>query len=554
MPLILGIGGSDHDVHACLVRDDVVLFSVEEERISRRKYGLGGNLLEGLARNYCLAAAGIDLDAVDEVVVDSILPPTAYLGCRSRARRLDHHLAHSASSYFTSGFDSAAVLVIDNAGDLVRENGEPALQATSWYRAHGRSIELAGRVTSSNWHEGRKLMGAPYQRGDGDHSLGHLYKKFTGALGFRHNGGSSDKASDFYFPEDGITMGLASFGDQRYVDPVWSLVELREKGQYRLPLNDGRLDAMLATWLRDQSFENRAAVAAAVQEVLTRILLHLVENALDVTGETRLCLAGGVAMNSVANGVLRSKSSALEIHVPPVPGDNGTGLGAALWAATRQSNARVPRYGPYGGRRYSDQEVRAALEALDVDQYAVCEPSERELIEAVALSLTKGRIVAWFEGGSEHGRRALGHRSLLCDPRSVELRDHLNRIKGRAAFRPVAPVVPLEFASHYFDTARESAHMQFVVGVRGAMRSRLAGVTHVDGTARIQTVTREQHTRLHALLLEFGRLGGVPVLSNTSFNLAGEPLVETPVEAVSCFRSRQIDMLVLEDKLVTRVR
>lgn len=550
-PRILGLGGSDHDVHACILREDEVVVAVEEERLSRKKYGLGGNLMEGLARHYCLDAAGLTLADMDTVVADAILAPSALLACRSRARAFDHHLAHAACAWLTSGFERGAILVVDNAGGLVEEGGASFLQATSWYRASGREIERLGQVGSTGWKEGRRVAGQPYQRGDGDHSIGHFYKKISGALGYRFPHGAPREG--FYFPEDGITMGLASFGDERWLEPLWRHVILEDDGGFRIVLNDGRLDHDLDTWLEDDSFENRAAVAAAGQEVLTRLLCHLVDHLVERTGETRLCLGGGVAMNSAANGEILRRTRVEQLYVPPSPGDNGTGLGAALWTASRDPQRPIPSCSVYGGRVYGDEEIVAALGELDPARSEVRCLEDDELIDEVAQRLADGQLIAWFEGGSENGRRALGHRSLLADPRTEKTRDRINRdVKRRQMFRPFAPVVPEERASELFAVDQPSPYMQIVFPVRTAWRERLAAVTHVDGSARLQTVRADQHPRWHRLLLAFEERSGVPVLLNTSFNGRGEPIVETPLEAVRGFQGLGIEGLVLENRLVIR--
>lgn len=556
METVLGLGGSDHDVHACLIRSGKVVVAVEEERISRNKYGLGGNLLEGHARKYCLEYAGIGMDEVDHILADAILAPTALLCCRKRARRLDHHLAHAATAWFTSGFETGAVLVVDNAGGLVNEGGVEGLQATSYFHAEGRKLELVKRVLSQNWHEGPRVAGAVYQRGDGDHSLGHFYKKVSGALGFGYYpaGRGAKGAEGFYFPEDGKTMGLASYGDLRYLDDLWRLAELLPGGEYRLALNDGHLDALLRGWLEPEAdFETRAAVAAAAQEVLTRIMCHLVEYLIEATGERKVCLSGGVAMNSMTNGQILQRTSVERLYVPPMPGDNGTGIGAALWAVARRPEQAIPAYSVYSGRPYGSEEVDRALARLDPEKFSVCEPSAERLLEEVAARLARGEVFGWFEGGSENGRRALGHRSILADPRDWKMRDHLNyEVKCREPFRPFAPVVIEESASEFFDLPQPSPYMQIVVPVRPPWRAGLGAVTHVDGTARVQTVREDEHPRLYRLLKCFEREGGVPVLLNTSFNGRGEPIVETPEDAVNGILRMPLDALVLEDRLVVR--
>ena len=553
MSRILGLGGSDHDVHACVVEDGRVLVAIEEERLSRHKYGIGGNLLDGLARRYCLESTGIEPGEFDAIVVDEILPPTARLGVRKRSRSIDHHLAHAAAAWFPSGFEEGAVLVVDNAGGLRREGGREGLQATSWYRGEGDRIDLCGRVLSDNWSEGPSVLGQPYQRGDGDHSIGHLYKKVSGALGFRFE--LPDAGSPgFFFPEDGVTMGLASYGDGRYVDELWEFAGLGEEGRYTLDLCSGRLDSLLESWLPpDADFDRRAAVAAAVQEVTTRLLAHLAQHAMEVAGTRNLCLSGGVAMNSVANGELLRRTSVENLYVPPMPADNGTAFGACLWTAARGESPPATVWSVYTGRSYSEEQVAEALAELPAERYRVEAPPVEELLREVCRGLASGQVVGWFEGGSECGRRALGHRSFLGDARSAEVRDRINRdVKHRQAFRPLAPVVPAELAAEWFAVSAPSPYMQLVHPVPPSRREELAGVTHVDGTARLQTLEREEHPRLHALLLEFGAATGVPVLINTSMNVRGEPMVESPAEAVRCLGNTGLDALVLERHLVVK--
>lgn len=549
---ILAIGGSDHDVNACVVRDGRVLVSIEEERISRLKYGLGGNLMAGLGREYVAQYAGLELNDFDEVVVDSILPPTACLGVRKRARPIDHHICHASSAYFTSGFPSAAILVVDNAGGLIEHDGVQGLQATTWYHARGHEIQPLGRVLSTNWKEGPSVGGLPYQRGDGDHSLGHFYKKITGALGFRFPHGAQPQ--DYYFPEDGITMGLAAYAPPLYVDHFLEFFEFLPEGRFKIWLNDGRFDGLLSKLIEGESanFERRAAVAASAQAALQRTLGHLIDHLLAVTGESRLCLAGGVAMNSSANGEILRRSDVKHLYVPPVPGDNGTALGAALWTAVRLAGGEVPSYSVYAGKTYEAREVEAAVQTIDSARYLVQSPGEAEMLPEVARLMHAGKVVAWFEGGSESGRRALGHRSILAPPQPADIRDYINaKVKHRQWFRPFAPVVPEEDAARYFEINQPSPYMQIVVRVRPEYRAALAAVTHVDGTARVQTVSEMQNPRLHGLLRAFEREAGIPVLLNTSFNGPGEPIVETPAEAVRSLGRMALDGLVLENWLVT---
>lgn len=552
VPTILGLGGSDHDVHACVISDGVVQVAIEEERLSRCKYGIGGNLLDGLARRRVLKRASLTLGSITDVVADAILPKTALLAVRSRVRLIDHHLCHAAAAFFTSGMESAAVVVVDNAGGLL--DGEvPSLQATTWYRAEGREINPVGQVVSTNWKEGPEVGGAPYQKGDGDHSLGHLFKKVSGALGFRFPHGADPDG--FFFPEDGITMGLAAYAAPAFASRLSEVVELLPDGQFRIALNDGRLDAILRELLADSDddFQRRAAVASSAQDVLQRVLCHVVEHALAVTGETNLCLSGGVAMNSVANAHVLRNTRVKRLYVPPVPGDNGTGIGAALWVASRERDRPVPRYSVYSGGAYGSKAIAAAASGVDAARFDMHRYADDALLPVVAELLAAGKVVAWFNGGSEGGRRALGNRSILAAAQSADMRDHINaHVKQRHWFRPLAPVVPAADASRYFEMSQPSPYMQIVFQVRPEWRTRLGAVTHVDGSARVQTVDDIQNSRLLHLLRAYERVAGIPILLNTSFNGRGEPIVETPEEAVACLHRMPLDALVLDDYLLVR--
>jgi len=550
---VLGLGGSDHDVHACLAVDEAVAVFIEDERISRKKYGLGGNLLEGLSRRYCLEAGGLGLDDVGAVLRDDILAAPAYFPCRSRARRVDHHLCHAATAFHTSAFERAGILVVDNAGGLFRDDdGRDKLQATSWYLGEGRRIELLGRVGSTDWTDGPLFAGEPYQRGDGDHSIGHFYKKLSGALGFRFP--RTAGRADFFFPEDGITMGLAAYGSLDVADRLADLFRLEADGRYAVTLTDGRIDALLDDLLPEGSdFARMADVAAAGQEVLTRVMCHLVEHLVDATGETRICLGGGVAMNSSTNGEILKRTRATALHVPFAPGDNGTGLGAVLLEAAADADRPIPAASVYGGRRYGEAAIDAALARVATTRYAVDRPDEAALVEEVVQRLCDQQVVALFQGGSEGGRRALGHRSLLADPRRWAMRDHINHaVKRREFFRPFAPVVLAQDAGRYFETDQPSPFMQIVFGVRPEHRDSLGAVNHVDNSARIQTLEPGQVPRLEAFIRGFGARTGIPVLLNTSFNGPGEPMVETPGHAVAAMDRLGVDALVLEDRLVVR--
>lgn len=549
---VLGFN-STHDASAALVLSGEVRQAVEEERLSRRRHHDG---FPERAIACVLGEEGISPRDVEHVAfywnpyeglfrfgahfLRNLPRSLTYLGRkpslwanflalpkklramgfeRARFHFVSHHVAHAASAFYPSPFESAAILSIDGTGEW-----------TTTLLGSGRGLDVGTRRT----------IGYP-------HSLGKVYEAATQYLGFEPNSG------------EGKVMGLAAYGTPRHADAFERMVALNGHGEFRLDTrffrfqfgedrkwSDAMAEALGPPREPGSSIERRHEdVARSLQERLETAALHLARELHRVTGEKNLCVAGGVALNSVMNGRLLRDGPFDSIWVQPAAHDSGAALGAALVVSRRRDPIfrRAPMTTAALGPAFGLARCEAALRAAGL---GFTRPAD--LAGTLADRLARGAVAAWFSGRSEYGPRALGHRSLLADPRDPAMKDRLNvRVKGRETFRPFAPAVPVEDAARFFVGAVESPFMLLTFPVAERERRRLPAITHVDGTARVQTVSRDAEPRFHALLRAFEARAGVPVLLNTSLNRRGEPIVNTPEEAVSLFRSSEIDVLVLED-------
>jgi carbamoyltransferase len=543
MSTILGVNAVFHDPAAALVVDGETVAAAEEERFSRRKHGkeavpFSAWELPVEAMRWCLDHAGLEPGDVDAVAYsyDPDLAPepgpqitddeweglrtlyvrrvpgflaTALPGLRTdRLEYVAHHVAHAASACVAAPDASSAVLVLDGRGEA--------------------ASHLGGR-----WRDGALDILAGQRL---PHSLGLLYEEVTDHLGFR-------RSSDEY-----KVMALASYGDPGRFGAVFrDHVRATPDGGFRVdPIDLADLVPRRASG--EGWGDLHADLAAAVQVRLEEVVLDLARWLHAQTGERAITLAGGVALNCVANGRLAAEGPFEHVWVQPAAGDSGTALGAALAAATRRGEPCAPFTTPALGRGWSDDEIEVMLKAAE-------QPYQRpaDLAEEVAAALAEGAVVGWFQGRSEYGPRALGHRSLLCDPRRPENLGRMNAIKGREEFRPVAPMVLAERAPEIFEGVHPSPYMLFVHRVRPEWAERIPAVVHVDGTARVQTVDGDEPL-MAATLQAFERRTGVPVLVNTSFNTAGRPMVDTPLHALECFGSGPIDLLALGPFVLRRAR
>ncbi|MBV7696428.1 carbamoyltransferase C-terminal domain-containing protein [Streptomyces sp. TRM70350] len=539
---ILGINALFHDPAAALVIDGRTVAAAEEERFSRRKHGkrpvpFSAWELPEKAAAWCLRRAGLrpqDLDAVAYSYDPQLARPAEAMGLddpwdhlrqtyareapgflraalpgldADKVRFVPHHMAHAASSAFAApDAGDSSVLVLDGRGE--------------------RASHLAARRV------GDRLEALHAQ--ELPHSLGLVYEELTDHLGFLR---SSDEFK---------VMALASHGSPRM------LPELR---RYVYPTGDGGFHATGVPWHEfcpprgaDEPWtQEHADVAASAQAVLEETLLDLVRWLHGRTHHSVLTLAGGVALNCVANSRIAREGPFSQVWVQPAAGDAGTALGGALLLAAGAGDAPEPMAGADLGRDWTDAELGAWLKTAAV-------PFERpaDIAETVAEALADNGIVAWFQGRSEYGPRALGHRSLLAHPGHAGNLERLNDVKGREQFRPVAPMVLADRAAEIFDGPLPSPYMLFVHDVAESWRERIPAVVHVDGTARIQTVDPAQEPLVARMLTAFERRTGLPVVVNTSLNTAGRPMVDDPRDALECFGSSPVDLLAIGPYAVRR--
>ncbi|GIH96179.1 carbamoyltransferase [Planobispora siamensis] len=537
----LGLNAIFHDPAAALVVDGHVVAAAEEERFSRRKHGkrpvpFSAWELPEQAAAWCLEQAGLkpeDLDAVAYSYDPALVRPgqkglderwedlrttyahrapaflaTALPGLDpAQVRYVPHHVAHAASAGLAAPYRNSAVLVCDGRGEAV-----------SHLAGHYRDGELTVLATQEL-----------------PHSLGLMYEEVTEHLGFM-------RSSDEY-----KVMALASYGEPRFLGELRELIYATGDGGFRVePVDWGGYAKALGkgeAWSADH-----ADLAASVQKRLEEVLLDLARWLHERTGERYLTMAGGVALNCVANTRLLAEGPFEEIWVQPAAGDSGTALGGALHLAHAFGEPAAPMPGADLGRGWTDEELAAWLDVARV-------PYERprDLAAAVAAELAADRIIAWFQGRSEYGPRALGRRSLLAHPGRADNTERLNDVKGREQFRPIAPMVLAERAGEIFERGpMPSPYMLFVHDVRPEWRERIPAVVHVDGTARIQTVDRADHPLMARTLEEFEARTGIPVVVNTSLNTAGRPMVDDPRDALECFGSAPVDVLVLGPYLIRR--
>jgi len=563
---ILGINAYDHDVSACLLRDGEVAYAIEKERITRQKHA-GGFFQEPV--DYCLAAEGITLDDVDLVVRNCYVLPVQELETRlvyqgdvapseraqieknplflsksNKVMTVSHHLAHAYSAFAACPFDEGVVMVVDGVGSYSADIKEPgqltegvnplARESESYYRFKGCTLETLKKV----WLEPRRgFLSDEFFNMDG---LGALYSRVSSYIFADWN-------------KCGEVMGLAPYGRP---DAFRRLIELKN-GELVIPEWDATFNRPWMPdgqkkWEASPSMKYWEDVAWRIQHDSEEVLLGRARWLRETTGAKNLCMAGGVALNCVANGRIVREAGFDNIWIQPAAGDNGISIGCAFYgqlAVLKNPRNFVMRQATLG-REYSDEEARRAGNPLLVsrknfDAAGICRESAKLLAE--------GKVFGWFQGRSEFGPRALGNRSILGDPRRPEMKDTLNkRVKFRQAFRPFAPIVLYERAKDIFVGEDESPFMLRAKQVRPEWKDRIPAIVHVDGTARVQTVRREHNERMYDLLAEFEKLTGVPLLVNTSFNIKGEPIVETPQDAMNCFIYTGIDYLALHNTLIAK--
>jgi carbamoyltransferase len=562
---ILGISAFYHDSAAALIENGEIAAAAQEERFSRKKHD---SRFPSHAVDYCLSHAGLKLDAIDYVVfydkpflkferlLETYLAfaPSGFRSFRMamplwvreklfqksllrkqlrqygpdfdwdhRLLFTEHHLSHAASAFFASPFDQALVLTMDGVGEWA---------TTSVALGSGNHLEILKEIYFP-------------------HSLGLLYSAFTYYAGFRVNSGEYK------------LMGLAPYGQPRYVPAILeNLIDVKADGSFRLNLDffdyctglrmaNGKFDALFGgpPRLPEEALTQRHMdVAASIQAVLNDVLLRLTRSLASETGARNLCLAGGVAFNCVSNGKLLRDGCFERIWIQPAAGDAGGACGAALavyylyQGQPRQPDGCDRMKGAFLGPSFSQEEIERRLRGAGA-RFTV--PNEDCLLEAAVDALVQQKALGWFQGRMEFGPRALGNRSILADARSLSMQSVLNdKVKHRESFRPFAPAVLAEDVADWFELQTDSPYMLLVADV-APHRRQIPAVTHVDGSARIQTVHRETNPRFYDLIAAFKRRTGCPVIVNTSFNVRGEPMVCTPEDAFRCFMGAELDALAI---------
>ncbi len=552
---ILGISCFYHDSAACLIKDGKVIAAAQEERFTRKKHD------ENFPKNaveYCLKEGNITIDEIDYVgfydkpfvkferILETTLsaapkgfPPylkavpvwlskklwipnilRKELNYKGPIVYTDHHEAHAAGSFLVSPYDEAIILTLDGVGE--------------WATA------TAG-VGKGNQFKLTKEIRFP-------HSLGLLYSAFTYFLGFKVNSAEYK------------VMGLAPYGEPKYYDLICkNLIDIKEDGSFRLNMdyfgytyslrmtNDKFSDLLGVPPRKPESKLDQVHkdIARSVQKVTEEIVLRMVRHLHKETGIPNLCLSGGVALNCVANGKILRETPIKNIFIQPAAGDAGSAMGVA--AFVYYSYLNNPRNGglahSYFGPEFSDAEIESYLKQQNIPYEKL---SRDDLLKTTAQVLTEENVIGWFQGRMEFGPRALGNRSIIADPRGKDMQSKVNlKIKFRESFRPFAPAVLEEKAKDYFQLEVESPYMLLVAPVHEEKRSLLPSITHVDGSARVQTVRQNQNPIFYDLIKEFEKLTGVSVLINTSFNVRGEPIVCSPEDAYRCFMRTHMDYLVL---------
>lgn len=551
-PWILGISAS-HNGSACLLKGDEIVVAIQEERLSRFKRHRIRGAGPSDAVAYCLNYAGIEPSDLSLVVLsvqgrmtDDIHdirrePLLNVISHNIPTLTIPHHYGHAFSAFATSGFKESAVLVVDGAGSPASDFTADELKVLN------TSVTDGWETISLYYASGTNIV--PLEK----HVVerGAWLLMYDGEMpSFGSLGGMFSAAAQQIFgevTEAGKVMGLAPYGQAAFpASDFFDVVNRRFHFKDTVPLR----------FRHHERWPNCAseyqALAGSVQSALEAALLYLVQHIRELSGSENLCYAGGVALNSVANERIVRESGFKNVYIIPAAEDSGVSIGAAyygLWQLTQQNSfRRLLHDSP--GHIYSSADVSAALSGR-TDVLVV--NSTDVLSDAVDL-LCDGRIIGWFDGGSELGPRALGQRSILCDPRRPEAKETLNRrVKMREAFRPFAPAVLLEEARNWFDfgdTTAESPFMLRVVPVHEERKDKVPAIVHVDGTGRVQTLRRENNGRFYELVNKFYEKTGVPMLLNTSFNRMGQPIIETPTDAIECLLNTGLDCCVFEDRIV----
>jgi carbamoyltransferase len=552
-PWVLGINAS-HNGAVCLLHGDRIVAAIQEERLTRIKRQRIYGATPAFAISYCLKHAGIDAGDIDRIVISiqgrsggtaNDLDHNWLLRTRQtgvRVERISHHLAHAVSAFALSGFSDSAVLVVDGCGSacddlspseraVVTRNVEDGFETASLYHAGGTHVEPLEKHVANKWLVGDQLAMPRFG------SLGGMYAAVTKQIFDRYS-------------EAGKVMGLSSFGCPAFApSDFFSISERGFDFSDRVP-NAFRFNER---WPAHK--EQYQDLARSTQVALEEGVLHLARRLRQKSGSQRLCYAGGVALNGIANERLFAEAGFDEIFIVPPAEDSGAAIGAAFWGLWQLTgvNTLAKLCADALGRPYGREEIEAAADAVGSIRLV----RESDYIGAAVDLICDGRILGWFSGRSELGPRALGQRSIICDPRRADMAARLNgRIKRRESFRPFAPAILQDCAPDWFETNGAKVESPFMLRVRkfkDEQADKVPAVVHVDGTGRLQTLDHASNGSFYELVDTFHRRTGVPILLNTSFNGPGEPIVETPTDALHCMLANDLDACVFPDLIAVRI-
>lgn len=559
---ILGISCYYHDASAALLKDGVIVAAAEEERFTRKKHDISFPIN---SINFCLKNEGITIEQIDHVgfyekpllKFDRLMSqhlemfPYSYqqfikampawlseklrvpsiikkkLGWKKNIFFIEHHLAHAASSFLVSQFKEAAICTVDGVGEWA---------TTALGIGKDKEVRLLKEIQFP-------------------HSLGLLYSTVTAYLGFSVNN------SEYK------VMGLAPYGKPVFYEQMKKLIEMKDDGSYALDMSyfdyHYKLTMPSAKFIKefgpargknDPVEQKHKDIAASLQKVTEEALFAMLNHLHKLTGQENLCMAGGVALNSVANGKITKNTPFKNIFIQPAASDAGTSLGVAsyIYHSLLGHKRNYVMSHAYLGPGYTTEEIKQYLDRQRIIYYQF--KDDEELISTTAKLLYENNVIGWFQGRMEWGPRALGARSILSNACNPNMKDILNlKVKHREHFRPFAPVITAEDVHDWFEIDKdEEPFMLFVYPIREEKRSSIPAVTHVDGSGRLQTITKEQNIRYYGVIKEFEKLSGVPILINTSFNIRGEPIVCTPQNAYKCMMGTGIDYLVMDNFLIKR--
>lgn len=551
---ILGIGGTTHDYSYCVMNNEKILIAIEEERISREKHsqGLRSKLLRGI--QYCLQNNDLaqNYDDIDLIISNDAFDLNHNIETKiiDKMVKINHHMAHAASTFYLSPFKESAILVMDGGGSYFSQRFN---ESCSLGHAENNDISFFQKI----YGKIRNLYNIEIFK-DEPNTVEQVFESNSSSIPLLYL--LMTEACGFKTLQEGKTMGLAPYGKDTYVKMFSDYIKIdEENNKIKIDIDYMGLVSCLQEIARcdhRDRFEVKADIAYATQHNFEQAVFLIMNHLHEKTGSKNLCFSGGAALNSVLNGKIKKNTKFENVCIIPAPADSGTSIGAALYGYYNIYKNKRSNYEPLKNMFYGkiyDDEVEKVIDSskanIVFEKY-----DDKDLYKHTAQYISEGKIIGWFQGGSEFGPRALGNRSILADPRNKDMKDILNKkVKFREHFRPFAPVVLRSQVHEYFDTDfPDNDFMLFVGQVKDHAKNLIPAVTHIDCSARLQTVTEDSNLKLFKLIEEFKEMTGIPVLINTSFNIKGRPIVEKPMHAMEAFMQCEMDVLVLNNYIIKK--